>query len=117
LSELQSRLAKVQTCFTLVKDDLDASPICPHCLKGKKLPVKIRNDRPGDAAGVVRTDLWCRRFGKLSYNRCLCKKCYNEARTHLSLHKDAPVPRAIQTVGLPLAMRVLGGLHHQYFRA
>ena len=31
LSELQSRLAKVQTCFTLVKDDLDASPICPHC--------------------------------------------------------------------------------------
>ena len=31
LSELQSRLAKVQTCFTLVKDDLDSSPICPHC--------------------------------------------------------------------------------------
>jgi hypothetical protein len=24
-------LAKVQTCFTLVKDELDASPICPHC--------------------------------------------------------------------------------------
>ena len=44
MSGLQSRLAKVQTCFTLVKDDLDASPICPHCLKGKKLPVKIRND-------------------------------------------------------------------------
>jgi hypothetical protein len=31
LSELQTRLAKVQTCFTLVKDELDASPICPHC--------------------------------------------------------------------------------------
>jgi hypothetical protein len=31
LSDLQSRLAKVQTCFTLVKDDLDASAICPHC--------------------------------------------------------------------------------------
>jgi Family of unknown function (DUF6079) len=31
LSELQSKLAKVQTCFTLVKDDLDSSPICPHC--------------------------------------------------------------------------------------
>lgn len=31
LSELQSRLAKVQTCFTLVKDDLEASAICPHC--------------------------------------------------------------------------------------
>jgi energy-coupling factor transporter ATP-binding protein EcfA2 len=31
LSELQTRLAKVQTCFTLVKDELEASPICPHC--------------------------------------------------------------------------------------
>ena len=31
LSDLQSRLAKVQTCFTLVKDDLDASATCPHC--------------------------------------------------------------------------------------
>ena len=31
LTELQTRLAKLQPCFTLVKDDLDASPICPHC--------------------------------------------------------------------------------------
>ncbi len=31
LSDLQTRLAKVQTCFTLVKDELEASPICPHC--------------------------------------------------------------------------------------
>src|SRR5215831_16849868 len=45
------------------------------------------------------------------------QKYYNEARTHLSLHKDAPIPRAVQTVGLTLAMPVLGGLHHQYFRA
>jgi hypothetical protein len=42
---------------------------------------------------------------------------YNEARTHLSLHKDAPIPRSVQTVGRALAMPVLGGLHHQYFRA
>jgi hypothetical protein len=34
-----------------------------------------------------------------------------------SLHKDAPIPRTIQTVGRTLAMLVLGGLHHQYFRA
>ena len=45
------------------------------------------------------------------------QKYYNEARTHLSLHKDAPIPRAVQTVGCTLAMPVLGGLHHQYFRA
>jgi energy-coupling factor transporter ATP-binding protein EcfA2 len=31
LTELQSRLAKLQPCFTLVKDDLKASPICAHC--------------------------------------------------------------------------------------
>jgi hypothetical protein len=45
------------------------------------------------------------------------QKYYNEARTHLSLHKDAPVPRAAHTVGRTLAVPVLGGLHHQYFRA
>ncbi len=42
------------------------------------------------------------------------QKYCNEARTHLSLHKDAPITRTIQTVGRTLAMRVLGG---QYFRA
>ena len=31
LTDLQARLAKVQTCFTLVKDDLASSAICPHC--------------------------------------------------------------------------------------
>jgi hypothetical protein len=45
------------------------------------------------------------------------QKYYNKARTHLSLHKDAPIPRAVHTVGRTLAMPVLGGLHHQYFRA
>jgi uncharacterized protein DUF6079 len=31
LTDLQTRLAKLQPCFTLVKDDLDASPTCPQC--------------------------------------------------------------------------------------
>jgi hypothetical protein len=31
LTDLQNRLTKLQPCFTLVKDDLDASPVCPHC--------------------------------------------------------------------------------------
>jgi hypothetical protein len=43
------------------------------------------------------------------------QKYYNEARTHLSLQKA--VPRAVQTVGQMLAVRILGGLHHQYIRA
>src|SRR5260221_12490763 len=44
------------------------------------------------------------------------QKYYNEARTHLSLHKDAPIPRAVQTVGRTLAVPVLGGQHHHKFR-
>jgi transposase InsO family protein len=45
------------------------------------------------------------------------QKYYNEARTHLSLQKDAPIPRAVQTVGQTLTVPILGGLHHQYIRA
>jgi transposase InsO family protein len=41
---------------------------------------------------------------------------YNQTRTHLSLNKDAPVSRAIQTVGGILPVPILGGLHHQYVR-
>ena len=44
------------------------------------------------------------------------QKYYNEARTHLSLYKDAPIPRAVQAVGRMLPMPILGGLHHQYIR-
>jgi hypothetical protein len=41
---------------------------------------------------------------------------YNRARTHLSLNKDAPVPRAIQTVGAIRPNPILSGLHHCYVR-
>jgi len=41
---------------------------------------------------------------------------YNEARTHLSLDKDAPIPREVQGVGRIIAKPHLGGLHHQYVR-
>jgi len=43
---------------------------------------------------------------------------YHESRTHLSLEKDCPVPRAVHppdqgnVVGLPM----VGGLHHRYVR-
>ncbi|HSR78942.1 MAG TPA: integrase core domain-containing protein, partial [Xanthobacteraceae bacterium] len=41
---------------------------------------------------------------------------YNQARTHLSLNKDSPVSRPIETVGRILPVPILGGLHHQYVR-
>ena len=41
---------------------------------------------------------------------------YNAARTHLSLGKDTPTGRMVQSVGRIRCRPVLGGLHHQYAR-
>jgi transposase InsO family protein len=41
---------------------------------------------------------------------------YNQVRTHLSLDKDAPVFRRVQSIGYVAAIPVLGGLHHHYVR-
>jgi hypothetical protein len=45
------------------------------------------------------------------------QKYYNELRTHLSLQKDAPIPRDVRRGGSRvLSLPILGGLHHQYVR-
>jgi hypothetical protein len=43
---------------------------------------------------------------------------YHSARTHLSLDKDAPDQRPVQSpgVGKIIALPHVGGLHHQYVR-
>ena len=41
---------------------------------------------------------------------------YNEARTHLGLCKDSPLPRAVQRSGTIVTTPVLCGLHHRYGR-
>jgi hypothetical protein len=41
---------------------------------------------------------------------------YNEASTHLSLDKDAPIPREVQSADRIFAKPHLGGLHYQYVR-
>ena len=41
---------------------------------------------------------------------------YNELRTHRSLSKDAPIHRAVESLGAITSRPVLGGLHHQYCR-
>jgi len=43
---------------------------------------------------------------------------YQRARTHLALHKDAPVTRPVQppVMGRIVVQADLGGLHHQYER-
>jgi transposase InsO family protein len=41
---------------------------------------------------------------------------YNDTRTHISLHKDAPHTRPIERFGGVVAYAILGGLHHRYAR-
>jgi transposase InsO family protein len=41
---------------------------------------------------------------------------YNNARTHLSLNKDAPITRAVEAVGRIIPRQMVGGLHHRYSR-
>ena len=41
---------------------------------------------------------------------------YNQVRTHLSLHKNAPDSRRPQKLGRIASIAILGGLHHQYVR-
>src|SRR5450756_1568696 len=41
---------------------------------------------------------------------------YNESRTHLSLHKDAPLGMSLQRYGTITTTPVLSGLHHRYAR-
>jgi transposase InsO family protein len=41
---------------------------------------------------------------------------YNEARTHRSLNKDAPLSRPVQPIGRIVSRTLVGGLHHRYAR-
>jgi len=43
---------------------------------------------------------------------------YEKARTHLSLDKDAPIPRPVMPPGHGniVAISEVGGLHHRYER-
>jgi transposase InsO family protein len=57
-------------------------------------------------------------FGEAHLRRTvsLYASYYNEARTHLSLGKDAPIPRRIEQFGRVIAELMVDGLHHRYAR-
>ena len=57
-------------------------------------------------------------FGEAHLRRMLTAHAtyYNDARTHLTLAKDAPLPRPIQRCGEIRVQPLLGGLHHHYCR-
>jgi len=52
------------------------------------------------------------------YHGCWVVDFYLKSRTHLSLSKDAPVPRPVASPrdGDIVAIPQLGGLHHRYER-
>jgi transposase InsO family protein len=57
-------------------------------------------------------------FGEVHLRRVLSAYAayYNQARTHLTLRKDAPLHRAVKRSGAIVAIPILAGLHHQYVR-
>jgi hypothetical protein len=56
-------------------------------------------------------------FGEAHLRRILkAYAAYYEVKTHLSLRNDAPKFRRVQSIGSLAALRLPGGLHHQYFR-
>jgi hypothetical protein len=67
-------------------------------------------------AGHVGGSLGRARPLRAHWRMCPYMTYHNEARTHLLLSKDAPIPREVQSVGRIFAKPHLGGLHHQYVR-
>lgn len=59
-------------------------------------------------------------FNATGLQRLMTRYCayYERSRTHLSLNKDAPIPRciALPTGGRIVAIPQVGGLHHRYER-
>ena len=51
LSDFQNRLAGLKSCFALTEQELDASPVCPHC------SYKPGAEPPATPAGTVLDDL------------------------------------------------------------
>jgi hypothetical protein len=76
--------------------------------------------RPDQPFGSIRRECIDRIvvFGERHLRHVLLsyKDYYNATRTHLSLNKDAPVPRGVAWVGNIVCRPILGGLHHQYGR-
>jgi len=59
-------------------------------------------------------------FNESGLRRLMIRYCsyYEQSRTHLSLNKDAPIPRPIAAPGdcRVVAIPQVGGLHHRYER-
>ena len=127
-----TRLGDMGLRLPLRPDDLLQDAVCVLCYRSRQ-PGSA--PRPVDAASDCRVDsapdpgmLRLRPRGSCldhiivlgeAHLRRILKayaSYYNNARTHLSLKKDAPSPRSIERVGRITSIPILGGLHHQYCR-
>src|SRR5260221_6519199 len=70
--------------------------------------------RSGGRHSITSSCLASVTFGTYCYPTWPYMAYHNQARTHLSLNKDAPIPREAQDVGRIFAKPHLRGLHHQY---
>jgi len=52
----------------------------------------------------------------LRYYGYLIVDLYHGARLHLSLDRDSPDPRSVQSLGKVIAIAEVDGLHHRYER-
>ena len=88
---------------------------------GPALPLAEPICRAPRGLGTARMPRPChrpRRAPSPSYPESLLRVPYHRSRTHLSLGKDAPEPRAVQppSMGRIVALPEVGGLDHRYER-
>ena len=75
----------------------------------------IAKGRSVRSGGNVLTTLSCSASGIFAIC-CNLTRPTITARTHLSVNKDAPIPRTVHAVGRIVPTPFLGGLHHLYVR-
>ena len=70
--------------------------------------------------GSARRECFVIVFNEAGVRRLMTRYCayYERSRTHLSLDKDAPIPRAVMPPGRGtiVAIPEVGGVHHRYER-
>src|SRR5262245_42880456 len=88
----------------------------------RRAPPRLRLRGSDRALLVWMTRLWPSLLGAAHATRTCGKfslsyaAYYNEVRTHLALGKDAPLGRAVQRIGVIVAIPILSGLHYHYVR-
>ena len=78
-----------------------------------------RMSRENPTWGVPRIQSELALLGYTVAERTVAKYMLRIARTHLSLDRNSPTPRAVQppSLGEVISIPQVGGLHHRYTRA